>query len=164
MTRDYPLDPEVAADLALRDRTERDTTRTRGDGTYDWRPPAILESWPCRGCGELVGMPAEAIDAARTCNRKLVAAGDKPLSKRELAVCEPCRARERIAERERDQRRAEIVAALTRELRRGVLPWREAAITDELREMGVDGAALIKRLANETKQAAPTTGARRKSL
>lgn len=165
MTRDFATDPEVAADLARQAASLRDPTRTKGDGVYDWRPPAILESWPCRGgCGEMVGMTAEAIDAAKVCNRRLAALGEKLLSKRELAVCEPCRAEERKAERDRDRARAQSIAALSNELRRGVLPWREAAIADELRGLGVERPEqLIKQITDEKRNAAPT-GARSKSL
>jgi hypothetical protein len=167
VTRDFATDPEVAADLILRARSERDATRTAGDGDhgYGWLPEQPDEYWPCRGCGRPVGMTASAIETAKVCNRKLVAEGQKPFRKHELAVCEPCRALERKAERERDQARAQSIAALCGELRRGVLPWREAAIADELRGLGVERPEqLIKQIANETKQAAPTTGARRKSL
>jgi hypothetical protein len=164
MTRDFATDPEIAADLLRQAASLRDATRTKGADVYDWHPPAILESWPCRGCSTPVGMTAEAIDAARVCNRKLAARGDKLLSKRELAVCDRCRADERIAERERDQARHQAIAALTRELRHGVLPWREEAIADELRGLGADAGQILREAAqaNETKSKA--TSARSKSL
>jgi hypothetical protein len=166
VTRDFATDPEVAADLIRRARSERDATRTNGDGGrgYGWLPEKPIEHWPCRGCSKPVGMTPSAIDAAKTCNHKLVASGQKPLAKRELAVCERCRAEERRAEQARDQQRAQAIAALTRELRHGALPWRVDAIADELRGLGVERPAeLIKQIANERQASAPTS-ARRSSL
>lgn len=166
MTRDFATDPEIAADLIARARSERDASRTAGEGErgYGWLPEEPAEHWPCRGCGKPVGMTPSAIETAKICNRKLRALGDRPFGKHELAVCEPCRAEERKAERERDRHRAQSIAALSNELRRGVLPWREAAIADELRGLGVERPEqLIRQIANEKRNAAPT-GARSKSL
>ena len=167
MSRDFATDPEIAADLDRRARSERDASRTRGeaDHGYGWLPEQPDEFWPCRGCGKPVGIPPSAIDAARQCNRKLVAMGQKPFRKHELAVCGPCRAKERLAERERELQRGQAIAALTRELRHGVHPWRVDAIADELRGLGADVEQILREVAqaNESKQA-PANGARRKSL
>lgn len=171
MTRDFAPDPEVEADRRRRDSApdpapiddmQPDDPRMRRlNAMYDWRPPAILDNWACRGCSTPVGMTAEAIDAARTCNRKLIAAGEKPFTRRELAVCEDCRAKERIVERKRDQDRTASIAALMREVRRGVHPWRRTAIADELRGLGIQNPSELIR---ENETMAPTNGARRKSL
>jgi len=104
MPRDFPIDPEVEADrrrresapipVAIDDTAHDDPRLRRLEALYGWRPPEVVESWPCRGCSTPVGMTGPAIDAAKACNRILAARGEKLLSKRELAVCEPCRANE----------------------------------------------------------------------
>lgn len=166
MTRDFATDPEVAADLSFRARSERDAARTRGESAmdhgYEWLPEQAVEHWPCRGCGSPVGMTPSAIETAKICNRRLIAEGQKPFTKRELTACDPCRAKERRAEQERDRQRAQSVAALTRELRHGVHPWRADAIADELRGLGANAGEILREVANETKHA--PSGARRKSL
>lgn len=86
MTRIPGLDPEVLADLRAREASTRDPRRTRPDG---WVPPAIVEHWPCRGCGVLVGMTREAIDLHAIFNRQLVKRGDQPLTRRGL--CSDCK-------------------------------------------------------------------------
>lgn len=80
------LDPEVLADLRAREASERDRTRTRPDG---WVAPAIVEHWPCRGCGALVGMTRDAIDLHAVFNRELVRRREQPLTKRGL--CPDCK-------------------------------------------------------------------------
>lgn len=161
---DFATDPEIAADLIRQARSERDKRRTRGEGIYDRVPEPVVETWPCRtGCGARVDMTASAIEQVALANRALVSRGDQPLTKREVMLCGACRAVEHARGVERDRDRAASIAALTRELRRGVFPWREAAIADELRGLGVEKPEeLIKQIAIENRTA--PTGARRTSL
>ena len=173
MPRDYPLDPEVEADrrkresappeVAIDDTAYSEPRLRRLEALYGWRPPEIIEHWPCRGCSTAVGMTAQAIDAAKIFNRTLAARGEKPLTKRELAVCDGCRANELEAERARAGARHQAIAALTRELRHGVLPWRESAIADELRGLGADADQILREAAQANENTAPTRG-RSKSL
>lgn len=162
MTRDFATDPEIAADLERQARSLRDATRKGAD--YDRKPEPVVETWPCRtGCGARIDMTASAIAIVADANRKLVERKDRPLSKREVMLCIDCRALEAKAATERDLQRAHAITALTRELRHGVLPWREAAIADELRGLGADVGQILRDAANDRATAAPT-GARRKSL
>lgn len=113
MTRDPALDdPEVRADLALRDRTARERANRRGpagldvgqdpDGLspalarlYDSVPDPDVESWPCRGgCGRKVGVPQVAIERLAEANRMLVRRGEKPIGKHEVMWCPACRRRD----------------------------------------------------------------------
>lgn len=52
----FEEDPEVIADLQLRASSERDGSRTRGAGVYDWKKAGDVAWWPCRGCKSLVGV------------------------------------------------------------------------------------------------------------
>ena len=132
-------------------------TRERDD-----LPETPVEHWPCRGCDQPVGITQSALEIAEICNQRLVAAGLEPFTRRELACCDPCRAEERAAERAKERASSESIAALMREVRRRVHPWRRTAIADELRGLGISNPEQLIR-ENETMQA-PTSGARRKSL
>jgi hypothetical protein len=111
MTRDSALDdPEVRADLALRDRTARDRANRRGpagldvgqdpDGLspelarlYASAPDPVVERWPCiEGCGALVDMTTAAIERHTKFSEQLVRQGKSPLVRR--VPCAGCMARE----------------------------------------------------------------------
>lgn len=89
MTRDPITDPEVLADLRRRNESERDTTRTRPGA---WTRPAIVEHWPCKGCGVMVGMTRDAIELHAMFNRQLERRRESPLSER--ALCPDCKRRD----------------------------------------------------------------------
>lgn len=89
-------DPEVAADIARRDASERDPARTRGRGAYAWKAPVVAEQWPCAlGCGAIVAVTREEIDAHAWGNEQAVSKGFPPIP-RELpcAACKATRAPE----------------------------------------------------------------------
>ena len=113
MTRDPALDdPEVRADLALRDRTARERANRRGpagldvgqdpDGLsptlarlYDSAPDPVVEHWPCRGrCGRMIGVTQAGIDRLREANEKLAARRERPIGKHEVMWCPACRRRD----------------------------------------------------------------------
>lgn len=114
------LDPEVAADLARRDASEREPARK--GCTYDWRPPVIVEHWPCAmGCGRKVGVSQEEIDAFETWNGRLVAQGFAPLPKgMPCSSCKQAAEQQRIDERARAllPRQTEITTTTNNELAR----------------------------------------------
>lgn len=110
VTRDSALDdPEVRADLALRDRSARDRPGRRGivgldvgqdpDGLspdlarlYDSPPDPIVESWPCRGgCGQNVGVTQVGLDRLAEANAMLARRGEKPIGRHEVMWCPNCR-------------------------------------------------------------------------
>jgi hypothetical protein len=93
--RDFATDPEVAADLDRRARSERDKSRT-GSPMF-----GIVEHWPCDGCGAMVGVGQLALDTRDALNRELARRGEHPIPKR--AKCDACAARDRErAQAERD--------------------------------------------------------------
>lgn len=101
MTR-FPDDPEVLADLRRREASDGDRGRSRNDPGA-WRPPAVVEQWPCGGCGQLVGMTRDAIDTWAMFNRQLQARRDRPLPKR--GQCPACKRRDdELAQAQRRQR------------------------------------------------------------
>src|SRR5689334_9979099 len=94
VTRDFATDPEIAADLIRRARSERDPNRTR-EPANPFGAPAIVEHWPCRGgCGAMVGVTREAIEALEVHNRQLLAQRESPISKAKVMWCPRCKARD----------------------------------------------------------------------
>lgn len=100
-------DPEVLADLRLRDRTARERADRRSvagldvgqdpDGLspalaalYDGAPDPDVESWPCRS-GRMVGVPRVALDRLKQANELLKARRDRPIGKHEIMWCPTCR-------------------------------------------------------------------------
>ncbi len=109
MTRDPITDPEILADLRLRDRTARERADRRGpygldvgqdpDGLspaiaalYASAPDPDVEHWPCRkGCGRMVGVTSAGIEAFESCNRKLKAMRQDPIGKHQVMWCPDCK-------------------------------------------------------------------------
>lgn len=148
MTR-YPgygdSDPEVLADLRLRDRTARERADRRGpdgldvgqdpDGLspaiaklYDSAPDPDVEHWPCRKrCGAMVGVTEVALDAFETNNRRLVQMRLQPMGKHEVMWCPDCRRRDdELAALQRGARgpgsQTELAGAAPREERPSWMP------------------------------------------
>jgi hypothetical protein len=68
------------------------TEFVRKGGPMGWRPPVIVERWPCTSCNALVDMPLDAIEQHAAFNRLLAKRGDRPLAKR--IPCGDCKRRE----------------------------------------------------------------------
>jgi hypothetical protein len=86
-------DPEVSADIARREASERDVSRRRQLARE--LPDPIVEHWPCRtGCGAMVGQTAAGIEAWREANEKLTGWRMKPLTKAEVMWCPACKAKD----------------------------------------------------------------------
>lgn len=112
MTREPITDPEVLADLALRERTahERADRRTPAglepgqdlDGLspslaklYDAAPDPIVEHWPCRGdCGTMVGVTKVGVDEYAAMNRRLRSMRQEPVPKSKVMWCPDCKKRD----------------------------------------------------------------------
>lgn len=112
MSYQRDTDPEVLADLRLRERTARERKDRRGpdgldvgqdpDGLspaiaalYEISPDPDVEHWPCRGgCGRMVGVPQAGVDGLAQSNRQLAARRDRPIGKHEVMWCPDCKRRE----------------------------------------------------------------------
>lgn len=89
----FEHDPEVSADLARREASERDARRRRQ--LLRERPDPVVESWPCRtGCGAMIGQTPTGIAAWEENNALLISAGMRPMTKLEVMWCPSCRAAE----------------------------------------------------------------------
>lgn len=119
MIREFEPDPEVLADMRLRDSSERDPTRTRGAGVYDWKPAILVEQWPCRSgsCGNTVGATLDDLQRRDQMNRELYRRGQSDIAKDKSMFCESCRASARKGQSERNRRACDEMAVLIRQLK-----------------------------------------------
>lgn len=155
---DDESDPEVAADLALRAASERDTTRTRGHGVYGYVQPPTVEHWPCRGgCGVMVAITQEALHAAAVHDRELARRREAPIPRAKCVFCDKCRALGVDIAAERNRKHVDALAELVRELKASPGPGveRERQLIHNIRLMhhpDVDGLvrAIAERRASET--------------
>lgn len=90
---DDEMDPEVRADLELRDSSMRDRTRSRGAGIYDWKPPVAVETWPCRrpNCDGEYPVDSDAVEYLAMFNGQLATRGEIPIARSEIGYCQACR-------------------------------------------------------------------------
>lgn len=112
---DEPVDPEVLADIELRDRTRRERPNASA-ALYAWTPTPDVEHWPCRaGCGRMVGVPQEALDAAITFDRQLARTNEPPLNRAKIVFCSTCKASGMKFAAETNRRHVEALRLLIRE-------------------------------------------------
>jgi hypothetical protein len=146
MGDNFEVDPEVAADIAKRDASERDRTRKR-DANYGWTKPIEVAQWPCRGrCGAIVGVTQEAVDALATGNRRVEQLGQIPIEPAHCVFCADCRARGQALVPDRNRKHSDRMASLIRDLRGGTTspeppgppphPAREVELIREIRSLG----------------------------
>lgn len=143
-------DPEVVADLRLRAATERDSTRTRPT-KQGWSPPAIVDRWPCKtGCGAMVDVPIDAVQALDVFNAQLKRQRERPIAPSQVMVCEKCKVtlleQEAEEKRTRTERVAHHVAALNAS---HGMPTEEKGILEQLKRWGhPDPEGLAKAIAD----------------
>lgn len=148
-------DPEVLADLQLRASSMHDYTRTRPT-KIGWTPPAIVDRWPCKtGCGAMVDVPIDAVQALEVFNAQLKRQRDRPIAPSQVMVCAPCKAKELELEAEEKRTRTERVAHHVAALNASKgIPTEERGILEQLKRWGhpdPDGLAkaIAERRANE---------------
>lgn len=115
-------DPEVAADLALREHAA--ATRPRmsdaqfGRALNKAAAPAVIGVVPCRGrCGSVVDWTEEAEHAFDAFNRKLSRDREAPLDKTRIAFCNRCRTHGAKLSAENNRKQVDKLAELIRELK-----------------------------------------------
>lgn len=130
----FAIDPEVLADLQLREHTER-TRRTKPvDAIYAYKPPEFVGAWRCRRCGVLVEIQASDLENLAMWNRVLKARGEAPIDNTKIALCDECKAVEDDRRSDGRKEQAGIVNDLIRSLK----------ATDDID--GIDARAQTKRL------------------
>lgn len=137
------LDPEVAADLAFRDASERDPKRAREMPA--WAPPRVVSRVPCRGrCGVVVDWPEEAELAAQTWDRVLADRGEAAIDRTMTVFCSACRARGAEMRAAGNRKMVDAMAEAIRELKLGCQPHRENELLDKLERAGHPDIAGLK--------------------
>lgn len=103
-------DPEVLADLARRNASERERPGDRkavGANGKAWAPPVFVDHWPCRGgCSTMIGVTRDDVEIFQAMNRKLVATRQEPVPKSKVMWCPDCKRRDdELAQMERETKR-----------------------------------------------------------
>lgn len=146
---DEELDPEVLADLQLRESSQYDPKRTR-TARYDWRQPDIVAHWPCRrpGCGQTIGVTQEAVDALRVANERMQQEGEREIPTDAVMICPPCKVVfEDVLAEKAARRRAEIRDLVLR-MKESPNPRSEHETIKRLTKLGhPDVVGLIEHLA-----------------
>lgn len=158
-------DPEVLADLRLRESSQFDSSRTR-TANYDWRKPADVDEWPCRACGVFVGVTDEATHALEVHNRRLLQLREAPVESARVLFCPSCKARGVAMQPERNRKHVDALAELIREFKSDPPPHpdREAELVAHMRLMhhpDVDG--LVQAVKNRRENSGATSRRRKAS-
>jgi hypothetical protein len=146
MTREFEPDPEVIADLRLRESTSRDASRTRIE-SYAWSPPAIVAKWRCRNakCKSFADVPEDAMEALCTFNAQLRARGEEPLETNLILYCDPCLAEFKATAATRRRAQVERMAVVIKQLKESRDPERERDLIAQLEKWGhPDVAGLVQ--------------------
>lgn len=148
------IDPEVLADLQLRISSERDSTRSRGSGTYAWTTPVIVAHWRCRSrescrtavAGEpaLVGVTQETLDALEGFNSELRRRMQADLPTHSIVFCDECKRHGISMQAEANRKRADRMAERVRKLRDGCSADEEREIIEVLRKTHPDVDGLLR--------------------
>lgn len=152
MSGEFEPDPEVLADLRLREESRHDPSRTRGRGAYDWSPPAFVGVWGCRrpGCARLVSVTQEAVDYADQCDGWLRARSEDPLDRNRVAYCDLCLAEYKRTAPDRRRKQVDEMAVKIRELKESRDPHGERDLVDQLQRMGhPDVSGLVQQLSEQ---------------
>lgn len=149
-------DPEVLADLRLRDTSMRDCTRT---GEAHWTPPKIHSKVPCRGrCGSVVDWAEDAEERFQIFCRELAKRNQAQLDRTQIVFCDNCRAIGNLAAAQRNRKLVDAVAVAIRELKDGCEPHREHELIDKLTRAGhPDIAGLVQWLKDKKNSAKRVT-------
>jgi len=143
------IDPEVLADIRLRDATTRDRSRS---GEATWSKPVILGQVPCRNrCGRLVDWPDAAQDRFEFFNAVLERRGEAPLDKTRILFCTPCIEAGKLEAGNVRRKEVDIVAGWIRELKDGCDAKRDAELLTKLAKVhpDIDG---LKQALNERRK------------
>lgn len=156
MTRE--LDPEIQADLDLRESSVHDPKRTRKEPK--WVPPVEVALWTCRRprCPNVVGVTQEVVEQLETFNGYLRARAEREIPTNAVMLCSDCR-REAAAYRVGIIReRHDELANVIRELKQSPTPRNEhdrIRKLEELRHPDIKGLldALDEKLKHGSKRA-----------
>lgn len=164
MSDDELIDPEVAADLALRDASEHDTERTRAMAgrLYNWTKPVTTDTWPCKrpGCKNRFPIDDDDKERLKIFNEKLGSRNEELIRPSQIAWCQECRAEWVASAAERRAKRNGETAALIRELKASRDP---AGEVDTIRQLQTWGHPDVRGLVMAIGDAASGKGKRKTS-
>ena len=136
------MDPEVAADLRLREASRFDRSRNQGD-MPKYVPAKVIDRVPCRNrCGAVVSWTEEAESTFQTFNRQLAKKLEPQLDKTKIVFCNTCRASGVAQAADRNRKQVDYIAGIIRELKGGLDGDKYREAIDKLKKAGhpdIDG-------------------------
>jgi hypothetical protein len=136
------IDPEVLADIQLRNRSQYDRTRT---GAPEWTPPKIHSHVPCRNrCGAVTEWTEDAEERFEIFNRILARRNEAQLDRTKIVFCDKCRGDGAKQSSERNRKLVDAVAVAIRGLKDGCDAARELELLAKLDKAGHPDIAGLK--------------------
>jgi hypothetical protein len=136
-------DPEVEADIRLRESTRYDTSRNLTGKAPTWTPPKVLDRVPCRArCGAVVAWTDDAEEKLQIFNGILKRKMEPEIDRTKTLFCNSCRVKGAEMSAERNRKQVDFVAERIKELKNGAGGDRYRELLDQLRKAGhpdVDG-------------------------
>lgn len=135
------LDPEVVADLRLREYTAKSRQGLSdagfGQAIRDTATPKIVDRVPCRNrCGAVVGWTEEAEHTFDTFNRQLARKMEPQLDKTQIMFCPSCVAAGRELRAQGLRGLVDKIAVAIRELKDGCDDERQRELLKKLEKAG----------------------------
>lgn len=127
-------DPEVAADIALRNRTERQ--RSKIATLPIWHRPEYVANWPCRVCATPVPVTADAVDTLERFNGMLSRRNETFIRTTEIMYCDGCRAEFKRSAAARRLGQVERMRPVIQRLKRSSNPESEQELIAQLKTWG----------------------------
>ncbi len=135
-------DPEVAADLALRESSAFDRSRTRAEPVMlaTWAPRvAFVGMWRCRGdkafhCGAMVPVSECTMERWMMFNARLRSIGQAPIDSGDVLLCDRCFEELRRIRSAKLWERVDRIAKLIEALKNSDRPDEEREIIKQLTE------------------------------
>jgi hypothetical protein len=133
------IDPEVEADIALRERTVRERRGMSETGfaeaIREAATPRIVDQVPCRGrCGGLCDWTAEAEEQFAMFNRELLRRREAPLDKTRIVFCQACIDRAAPIRATEARKHVEYIADLVRRVKASSNPEGERELLEKLKK------------------------------
>lgn len=136
------IDPEVRADIELRNRTERHRSRKE---LPSWTRPEFVANWPCRACSAPVPVTADAVDTLERFNRMLGARNETFIRTTEIMFCDRCGAEYKRTAAARRLGQVERMRPVIQRLKRSSNPEGEHELIKQLTQWShPDVAGLIQ--------------------
>jgi hypothetical protein len=131
----FRMDPEVLADLQLREQSVHDHTRSRREAS--WVPPVFVLDWKCRHprCDARVPVTGDVVERLAKFNEHLATRGERPIPCDAVLLCDEHRDEMHQIIGVKLRERTDELRGVIKLLRASKDPMKEAALIARLSEL-----------------------------